>query len=167
MIVKHYRQEVLPSPVLRRAPRRAQNFFVQVTAAGDAATVLAENPVSGLGHDLGLAGLVARSCAAMLSAEVAINVRGHKALAATPREWNSAAVPSASRVMPYFDTVYAGCLPNQYGFRLSGGDRLKMWGFAARSRCGRQACVQTKLPRTLMSIIKSYRLSGVSRMPKG
>src|SRR5579885_1277887 len=40
-----------------------------------------------------------------------------------------------------------------------------MCGLAARLRCGRHACEQRKVPRVLISIMRSKRLIGVSSVP--
>src|ERR1041384_3911173 len=99
-------------------------------------------------------------------AAVAIVVRGHSALTAMPSRRSSPAMPSTHMLMPYFAMVYATCGANQRGFMLSGGDRLRMCGlrpaFADSLRYGRQACEQTKVPRTLTPNIRSKRFIGVS-----
>ena len=58
-------------------------------------------------------------------------------------------------LMPYFAMVYATCGANQRASMLSGGERLRTCGFAARLRCGRQAWLQRTVPRVLTVIIRS------------
>ena len=76
------------------------------------------------------------------TAAVAIVVRGHRELAATPYVLNSSAKPSVHMLMPYFAMLYARLRPNQIGLRFKGGDRVSTWGLAARFRWGKHARVK-------------------------
>ena len=86
---------------------------------------------------------------AMFNADVAIRVRGHKALTAMPLLRSSAARPKATMLMLYLDTVYAACDSNHLACRLMGGDKTRIWGLAAFSKNGKQACEHMKVPRCL------------------
>src|SRR5262245_54189991 len=55
------------------------------------------------------------------TAVVAMYVCGHRQAKPMPVSAYSAAHPSDSNVMPYFDNVYDGCAPSQCGFMFSGG----------------------------------------------
>ena len=99
-------------------------------------------------------------------AAVAMTVRGHSAFTPMPSLLNSSAMPSTHMLIPYFAIVYATCGPNQRGFMLSGGERLRMCGLRpACADCfkyGMHACEQTNVPRTLTPNIRSKRFIGVS-----
>src|SRR5580704_8249195 len=99
------------------------------------------------------------------TAAVAISVRGHSALDAMPSSANSAANPSAHMVIPYLAMVYPMCGPSHRGSRLTGGDRVRMCGFADRFRCGMQARLTTNVPRVLIDCIRSYRLTSSASVP--
>src|SRR6478672_6981171 len=79
-----------------------------------------------------------------------------------PASEYSAAQPSDSKAIPYFDNVYVGWAPSQWGFMFSGGARVTTWGFADLRRCGSAAFVNRNVPRTLMSIIRSNLLADSS-----
>jgi hypothetical protein len=51
--------------------------------------------------------------------------------------------------------VYPTCGPSQRGSRLTGGDRVRMCGFADRFRCAMQARLTTNVPRVLIDCIRS------------
>src|SRR5215203_2168382 len=74
----------------------------------------------------------------------------------------SSAQPSDSNVIPYFESVYDGCAPSQYGFMFRGGARVTTWAFADLRRWGSAAFVSKNVPRTLMSIIRSNFLADSS-----
>src|SRR3954453_18019531 len=102
--------------------------------------------------------------ARLATADVAIYVSGQRQAKPMPASAYSAAQPSDSSVIPYFDNVYDGWAPNQYGFMFSGGPRVTTCADAlcasrVRSadvrRCGSAAFVNRNVPRTLMSIIRS------------
>ena len=78
-------------------------------------------------------------------------------------------MPSTHMLIPYFEIVYATCSLNHRGSRLSGGDSVRMCGLrpasAERCKCGRHACEQRNVPRTLMPNIRSKRFIGVAAVP--
>ena len=89
------------------------------------------------------------------TAAVAIAVRGHSALNATPSRRNSSAMPSTHMLMPNLAMVYATWGANHRASMLSGGDRFSTCGLAAFFRCGTHACEHTKVPRVLIWCIRS------------
>merc|ERR1719149_427806 len=97
------------------------------------------------------------SPASILTAAVAIAVRGHRQLKATcPR--NSSAMPTAHMLMLYLAIVYATPPSlNQRGSRSSGGETLSRWG--------RQSFELQKVPRALMPCMSAYFLARVSSVP--
>jgi len=52
--------------------------------------------------------------------------------------------------MPYFDSEYARCPPNHFGCRSSGGESVRICGFAAFCRYGRHAREVRNVPRVLI-----------------
>ena len=64
--------------------------------------------------------------------------------------------PAAMLTMAYRGAgVYGACGANHFASCVSGGEIVRMWGFSAFIRWGRQACEQTKVPRPLTPCIKS------------
>src|ERR1700733_3672801 len=88
-------------------------------------------------------------------------VLGHNELAAIRSFLNSRAQPSVIILMPYFAIVYATCGPNHFGSRFNGGDNVSICGFADFFKYGMHVLVTKKVPRRLMSCIRSKRLGSV------
>src|ERR1700733_6442967 len=84
------------------------------------------------------------------TAAVAITVRGHSALTATPADFYPPAMPSTHMLMPNFAIVYATCGENHRVSMLSGGDRFKMCGFEAALRYGKHVLETRNVPRVLI-----------------
>src|SRR4029434_4755660 len=86
----------------------------------------------------------------MLMAAVAMIVRGQSELAAMPSPRNSSAHASVQSDMPYFRIEYATDGAHDWIRMSSGGESVRMWGFADAFRCGMQYLPQRNVPRALM-----------------
>src|SRR6516225_8351079 len=109
-----------------------------------------------------LARIIASPPRRLPTAAVAIVVRGHSALTATPALFSSADSPSTHMLMPNLAMVYAVERSNHFAFMSSGGDNIRMCGFSAFVRCGMQYFDTIKVPRVLMPIIRSNRFMSVA-----
>jgi hypothetical protein len=91
-----------------------------------------EHLVRGVCHDLrgSSRAIDASPPSRFWTAAVAIKVRGHSVLDAMPSCANSAANPSAARVIPYLASMYPTLDPSQRGARFNGGERVNTWASA-------------------------------------
>src|SRR3984957_630844 len=99
--------------------------------------------------------IISRPPSANSTAAVATVVRGHSELQAMPAARYSAASPSMHSDMPYLESEYARCGANHCALRFNGGESVRMCGFGARLRYGRQAREVTKVPRVLIDWMRS------------
>ena len=89
------------------------------------------------------------------TAAVAIRVRGHRQFAAMPSSRRRSATPSVSIVMAYLLTVYGAWSRSHVRSMFSGGDSVSTCGFVGRAQVRQGRAVSRKVPRALMSSIRS------------
>src|SRR5699024_6174392 len=99
------------------------------------------------------------------TAAVAMRVCGHRQLAAVPSCRCCSAKPCVSIVIPYLLSVYGACCASHFGSGSIGGDRVRTRPCSDANRCSRACDSTLKVPRTLMSSMRSYRFAVSSPKP--
>jgi len=95
-------------------------------------------------------------------AEVPIQVRGCSALTATPRSRNPSAMP-ITHIAAVYLAIVLWRLRASFFRSITGGEvSIKMCGFSASSRCGRQVLETMKVPRAMTSWSRSKPFNSVS-----